>query len=127
MHGGEAPLANTMFIIESEDIKLCHLGDLGVELTEKQLSEIDTVDVLMIPIGGKYTLDAKKAIELIKKIEPKIIIPMHYKMQGTTVDIEDEKLFCNEMGNCSTKISKLNIKKRDLEEKRMEVIIMNVD
>lgn len=127
-HGAEKDLINTIFIIESEDIKICHLGDLGTDLNEKQLSEIDGVDILMIPIGGKYTLDAKKAIDMIRKIEPKMIIPIHYKMEGTTVDIEDEKTFCNEIGNCSNvKTSKLNIKKKDLEEKSMEVLVMGIE
>jgi len=127
-HGGEDDLINTIFILESEDIKICHLGDLGTDLSEKQLNEIDGVDILMIPIGGKYTIDAKKAIEIIKKLEPKVVIPMHYKMAGTTEDIADEKSFCNEIGNCSAvKTSKLNIKKKDLAEKRMEVLVMTVD
>lgn len=119
---------NTVFLLDSEDIKICHLGDLGTGLTEKQLEELDGVDILMIPIGGKYTIDYKKAIEIVRKIEPKVVIPMHYKMAGTTVDIDDEKKFCNEIGNCSsTKASKLNIKKKDLEEKNMEVMVMTID
>lgn len=117
--------SNTIFLIESEDMKICHLGDLGCDLTQKQLEGIDGVDVLMVPIGGNYTIDAKKAIELIKKIEPSVIIPMHYKVKGLTVDIADEKQFCNEIGNCSKeKTSKLNIKKKDLEGKNMEVVVM---
>lgn len=118
---------NTVFSLESEDIKVCHMGDLGEELETKQMEEIDDVDVLMIPIGGTYTIDAKKAIEIVKKIEPKIVIPMHYKIEGSTVDIEDEKGFCEEIGNCSReKISRLNLKKKDLEEKKMEVVLMSV-
>ncbi len=116
---------NTIFILESEDIKVCHLGDLGGDLTQKQMEEIDGVDILMVPVGGKYTIDSKKAIELIKKIEPSLVIPMHYKVKGLTVDISDEKEFCNEIGNCSKeKTSKLNIKKKDLEDKNMEVLVM---
>lgn len=119
---------NNIYLLETEDIRICHLGDLGTDLTEKQLEEIDGIDILMIPIGGGFTIDAKKAIEIIKKLEPKIVIPMHYKMNGTTVDIADEKEFCAEMGNCSAiKASKLNVKKKDLEEKQMEVIVMTVD
>ncbi|MDO8240609.1 MAG: MBL fold metallo-hydrolase [Candidatus Moranbacteria bacterium] len=122
------PTPNTIFIIESEDIKICHLGDLGTDLTEKQLSEIDGVDILMIPVGGNFTIDAKKAIDIVRKLEPKIVIPMHYKMNGTTSDIADEKQFCNEIGNCSeNKVSKLNIKKKDLEEKNMEVVVMGIE
>jgi L-ascorbate metabolism protein UlaG (beta-lactamase superfamily) len=119
---------NTVFVLESEEMRVCHLGDLGTDLTQKQLEEINGVDVLMIPIGGNYTIDYKKAIEMIKKIEPAIIIPMHYKINGSTVAVDDEKKFCNEIGNCSKdKPSKINIKKKDLEEKRMEVQLMSID
>jgi len=127
-HGGGVDLINTIFILEVEDLKICHLGDLGKDLTEKQLEEIDGVDVLMVPVGGNYTIDGKKAVELIKKIEPAIIIPMHYKMEGTTEDIDTEKKFCNEMGSCpKEKISKLNIKKKELEGKSMEVVLMGIE
>ena len=127
-HNEKKDFLNTVFLLEAEDLKICHLGDLGVELTEKQLEEIDGVDVLMIPVGGKVTIDAKKAVDIIKKIEPKIIIPMHYKINGSTIDIDDDKKFCNEMGNCpKEKTVKLNIKKKDLEGKSMEVVIMSAE
>jgi len=119
---------NTIFILESEDLRICHLGDLGTDLNEKQLEELDGVDVMMIPIGGKYTIDAKKAMEIVRKVEPKIVIPMHYKIGGSVADIDDEKKFCSEIGNCSVdKVAKLNIKKKDLEGKSMEVQVMSID
>ncbi|MFA6159757.1 MAG: MBL fold metallo-hydrolase [Parcubacteria group bacterium] len=120
---------NTIFVLEAEDLRICHLGDLGTDLSEKQLEKINGIDILMIPIGGgDYTIDGKKAVDIIKKIEPKIIIPMHYKIKGSTVDIDDEKVFCNEIGNCpKEKVSKINIKKKDLEEKEMEVILMDIE
>ena len=127
-HDTDRKMANTIFILEAEEMRICHLGDLGIELDQKDLELIDGVDVLMIPIGGKYTIDAKKAVDLIKKIEPAIIIPMHYKIEGSTIDIDSEKKFCNEIGNCSReKVSRINIKKKDLEEKVMETIVMNPD
>lgn len=128
-HGAvENPVPNTIYVLESEDLRVCHLGDLGTDLIEKQLEEINGADILMIPIGGKYTIDHKKAIDLIKKIEPAIVIPMHYKMKESTIDIADEKKFCNEIGNCSKdRSSKINIKKKDLEEKRMEVVLMGTE
>ena len=125
---GEEKIVNTIFILESEDLRICHLGDLGTDLAEKQLEEINGVDILMIPIGGKYTIDYKQAVELIKKIEPAIVLPMHYKINGSTVDIADEKKFCNEIGNCpKDRPSKINIRKKDLEEKRMEVALLGID
>lgn len=119
---------NTAFILETEDLKICHLGDLGADLTGKQLEEIDGVDILMIPVGGKSTIDGKKAAEICRKIEPTIIIPMHYSMSGSKIDIEDESKFCNEVGNCNKEVgSKINIKKKDLEGKHMEVFVMSVE
>ncbi len=117
---------STIFILEVEDLKICHLGDLGSELTGKQLEEIDGVDVLFIPVGGNYTIDGKKAAELIRKIEPVIVIPMHYKVEGSTAEVADLQKFCTEMGNCpKEKIAKYSLKKKDLEGKSMEVIIMD--
>jgi len=126
--GGLERGSNTIYLIDTEDMKICHLGDLGTDLTEKQMEILDGVDILMIPIGGKFTINAKKAIEIIRKLEPKVVIPMHYKINGTTADIADEKEFCSEIGNCSSsRASKLNIKKKDLEEKHMEVMVMTID
>lgn len=117
---------STIYILEVEELKICHLGDLGSDLTGKQLEEIDGVDILFVPVGGNYTIDAKKAAELVRKIEPAIIIPMHYKTAGSTAEIEDESKFCSEMGNCpKEKITKFNIKKKDLEDKKMEIVLMS--
>jgi L-ascorbate metabolism protein UlaG (beta-lactamase superfamily) len=124
--GGTLRGHSTIFILEAEEMKICHLGDLGSELTGKQLEEIDGVDILFIPVGGIYTIDGKMAAELVRKIEPTLVIPMHYKMSGLSVEIEDEKKFCAEMGNCpKEKIAKLNLKKKDLEGKSTEVILMD--
>lgn len=119
---------NTIFIFESEEIRLCHLGDLGHKLDEKQLDKINGVDVLMIPVGGKYTISSKEAEEIIGQIGPKIIIPMHYRIKGLSItDIDDEKNFCNELGNCpKEKVQKLVIKKTDIENKENEIILMEV-
>ena len=117
---------STIYILEAEELKICHLGDLGADLNGKQLEEIDGVDILFVPVGGNSTIDAKKAAELVRKIEPTIIIPMHYKIAGSTADIDDESKFCSEMGNCpKEKLTKLNIKKKDLAEKKMEIVLMD--
>jgi len=119
---------NTSYMLESEDIRVCHLGDLGHDLTPKQMEEINRLDVLMIPIGGKYTLNGEQASEIVKKLEPKIVIPMHFKIKGSLIDIEDESSFCSRMGNCpQERLSKINIKAKDLEDKNQEIIIMGVE
>lgn len=124
--GGTVRGRVTAFIMETEDIKICHLSDLGGDLDGKQLEEIDGVDILMVPVGGNYTIDSKKAAELCRKIEPAIIIPIHYKVNGSTMDIADETKFCDEIGMCPKELTaKLTIKKKDLEGKHMEVVRMS--
>lgn len=119
---------NTIFIFESEDVRLCHLGDLGHKLNEKQLDKINGVDILMIPVGGKYTISAQEAEQVIGQIEPKIIIPMHYRTKGTNIqDIDDEKAFCSELGNCpKEKIQKFTFKKKDIENKENEIVLFEI-
>lgn len=70
---------NIIHVIESEEIKICHLGDLGDILTKDQCNQIGNVDVLCIPVGGVYTINYQEAMEVITQLHPKIIIPMHYQ------------------------------------------------
>lgn len=118
---------NTIFLIESEDIRICHLGDLGHKLSQKQLDRMNGVDILMIPVGGKKSLSPKLAEEVMGQIEPKMIIPMHYKINGMETDMIDEKAFCAEVGNCPKELMpKLVLKKKDLEDKENEIVLMSV-
>lgn len=70
---------NIIFTIEAEGIKICHLGDLGEILNDTQLKVIGEVDILLIPVGGFYTIEPEEAKILVKNMNPKIAIPMHYK------------------------------------------------
>jgi L-ascorbate metabolism protein UlaG (beta-lactamase superfamily) len=80
--------SNLIFSIFSENLRLCHLGDLGQSrLTEEQLEVLGTVDILMIPVGGFYTLEPKDAKEVINQLEPKIVIPMHYALPGLKIKL----------------------------------------
>lgn len=73
---------NTVTLIEAEGIRLVHLGDLGHELNREQVSALGRVDVLLVPIGGYYTIDAKAAHNVAVSLEAKIVIPMHYRGDG---------------------------------------------
>ncbi len=116
---------NTVFIFESEDIHVAFLGALGHDLPPETLDKLNGVDVLFIPIGGVGTLDAKLAADLTRRIEPKLVIPMHYKIAGLTLPLETEKSFCDAIGNCPKEtLPKLNIKKKDLEGKQLEVVLL---
>jgi L-ascorbate metabolism protein UlaG (beta-lactamase superfamily) len=89
---------NTVFIFEFSDLTVCHLGDLGHVLTESQVEAMPNIDVLMVPVGGRRTLDAAKAAEVISFVEPAIVIPMHYRMEGTPQHLDPVERFLKEMG-----------------------------
>jgi len=74
---------NTLYTIEVDGMIVCHSGDLGHELSASQLELSDDVDILMIPVGGTYTIDAKVAVKVINQLEPKVVIPMHYKLNDS--------------------------------------------
>lgn len=72
---------NIIFYFEVDGVKVVHLGDLGHKLDARQVAELDKVDILLIPVGGRFTLDATSATEVYQQINPKLTIPMHYKTE----------------------------------------------
>ncbi len=107
---------NNIYLIETEEIRICHLGDLGQkELSKEQLDLINAPDVLMIPVGGTYTIDGSEAAKITNQIEPKIVIPMHYKIPGLSLPLESVDNFLKEFV-VEKKESQLKIilKKKDL-------------
>lgn len=77
--GGSLRGMNVIFVIEADGMRICHLGDLGAVLTPEQIREIGRVDVLLIPVGGYFTIGLDKVDEVIEQLQPKIVIPMHYR------------------------------------------------
>ena len=117
---------NTVFLIESEELRLCFLGALGHDLEPGLIEKIGDVDILFIPAAGTDTLNLDLIDDIVRKIEPKVIIPMHYALPGMKTDWPDEKKFCAVLGNCPDQaISKYNLKKKDLEGKNMEVVLLS--
>jgi L-ascorbate metabolism protein UlaG (beta-lactamase superfamily) len=70
--------SNTIFCFEVDGVNICHMGDLGHPLSDTQLAELGKVDVLLIPVGGVFTIDAKVASQLCDQLKPEVVIPMHY-------------------------------------------------
>ncbi|OGF18828.1 hypothetical protein A3G56_00380 [Candidatus Falkowbacteria bacterium RIFCSPLOWO2_12_FULL_45_10] len=115
---------NIIYRLSMEDVVITHLGDLGQILDHKQVERLEGTDVLMIPVGGKYTLDAKRAVEVINQIEPRLIIPMHYKQPNLTLDISGVEPFIKEIGIKPQNIEdKLKINKKDLPTEDMELVV----
>jgi len=77
--GGKSRGGNTILCFEVDGIRVCHLGDLGHQLSAQQLAELGKVDILLIPVGGFFTIDAKVASQVCNQLAPKVVIPMHYK------------------------------------------------
>lgn len=77
--GGRQRGPNTIFCFTMDGIRLCHLGDLGHQLSGEQAADIGQVDVLLIPVGGRFTIDAPGATQVMERLKPRVVIPMHYK------------------------------------------------
>ncbi len=90
--------SNTIYLIEFEDLKVCHLGDLGHVPSEAQAEALSDLDVLLVPVGGMTTINAAQAAEVVSQLEPRIVIPMHYKTKAFTGKLEGLDKFFKEMG-----------------------------
>jgi L-ascorbate metabolism protein UlaG (beta-lactamase superfamily) len=127
---GEERGDNTIYVIEVDGLRVVHLGDLGHGLSDELLDEIGDVDVLMIPVGGFYTLGPKEAAEVVSKIEPYFVIPMHYKLPGMNAanfdKLEPVETFLKESGLPVENLPKFTVKKEDiLEDQNTKVIVLS--
>lgn len=78
---------DTMFVFEVDGITVCHTGDLGHQPTDEQLKSLGRVDVLLVPVGGMYTIDAAEATRLAQRLSAKVVIPMHFQTDKCTFPI----------------------------------------
>jgi L-ascorbate metabolism protein UlaG (beta-lactamase superfamily) len=125
--GGSERGKNIIYRIEFEGISIAHLGDLGHALEPEQREKLEGVDIVMVPVGGTYTIDGKEAAALVNDLEPRIIIPMHYDIPGLKLSkpIDDLDRFCNQIGICPKEsIAKLKITKKELPQDQMQVITL---
>ncbi len=107
--GGRKRGKNTAYLMEIDEISVCHLGDLGHVLTAEQVEELDNVDVLLLPVGGVSTINAPMAAEVVRQLEPKAVVPMHYKTPQLGWELEPVEKFLKEIGakqvNSQTRLS----------------------
>lgn len=118
---------NTIFVIQADGVLVAHLGDLGHQLSDKQIEELGVVDVLLIPVGGKYTLDPAGAVKLINAVGPSIVVPMHYKADGMGSDFDEMATLAEFLSKggyeVSTEEDKLKVTRESLPEET-EVVIL---
>lgn len=93
---GELRGDNIIFKFRIDGINVCHMGDIGEECSPELVDAIGPVNVLLIPVGGNYTIDAEKAKEYVDRLMPDIVIPMHYRTKGVDIDIDKVDAFLKE-------------------------------
>ena len=113
---------NIVFNMKIDGLNICHLGDLGHILDESDASKIGSVDILFIPIGGNYTIDADRAGKVINALNPTIILPMHYKTESTEMPIETKDKFLSLISEFKTENAGNEIEITNLGEKRCIVM-----
>lgn len=89
---------NTSFLIEMDEVRVCHLGDLGHVPTQEQIEAFSDIDVLLVPVGGNSTIDAEAASEIISQLEPKVVVPMHYATEAASATLDPLDKFVKQMG-----------------------------
>jgi len=124
---GEKRGANTIYVFEMDELRLCHLGDLGHELSEDLVEALGDIDILFIPVGGEFTIGPEAAVKVVQAIEPSLTIPMHYQAPGLNPEgfkalapVDD---FLKEVGVTVERLPKLTIKKEDLGEDQKVVVL----
>lgn len=124
--GGKERGETLMFTLRSEDMVVAHLGDLGqTELSEDQLEELNGVDILLVPVGGNYTIDGHQAAKIISQIDPRIVIPMHYSIPGLAVKLADASVFLAEEGAKGIEPQdELKIDKKNLPAEEREAVVL---
>ncbi len=124
---GEERGKNTIYVFESEGLRVAHLGDLGHKLSDKMVEELGGVNILIIPVGGEVSLSLEDACGVVRSIEPNITIPMHFRDDGINQEtfgklhpVED---FLKEIGLPTERLPKLSVKLSDLTDEQKVVLL----
>jgi L-ascorbate metabolism protein UlaG (beta-lactamase superfamily) len=88
---------NTVYLIEIDDVRICHLGDLGHALDDAEAEAISSPDVLLVPVGGHTSINAAQAAEIVRQLEPRYVVPMHYAIPGLKLELDSLDRFLKEM------------------------------
>lgn len=122
---------NMVTVLDINDYRVCHLGDLGHDLSSVNIDEIGNIDVLFIPCGGNYTIDGKQAAYISRKVDTSIVIPMHYKTSRSTLNIDDISEFWNAISDLNPREvpNKITISRSDFarleKDKIKDILVMD--
>ena len=115
----------TVFLIESEDMRILNLTHIREwNMKEDEIEALGEIDILILPVGGNTVLSASAASKIVNEIEPKIVIPSHYKMDDLISDLDAKEKFVKEMGGKKEEMDKLTVKKKELAEEGTKLVIL---
>lgn len=125
--GGRQRGENIIYKFRMDGLEVCHLGDLGEDCSSELLEMILPVNILLIPVGGTYTIDAELAKEYVDRIMPEIVIPMHYKTRSLNLDLDKADAFLDLFDDEETEICNLDtleFSREDLTEEKTKILLM---
>lgn len=118
---------NIIYKFRMDGLDICHLGDLGEDCSAELIEMLLPVNILLIPVGGKYTINAELAKKYVDQIMPEIVIPMHYKTKSLNIDIDKAQAFLDEFDEEDVDVCHkdvLEFSREDLTEEKTKIILM---
>ena len=116
---------NTVYLIEIDDVRVCHLGDLGHKLDDTEAEAVTSADVLLVPVGGEAAMNGAQAAEVVRQLEPRYVIPMHYAIPGLKLKLDPIDRFLKEMGVTASEAQpKLAVQKSSVSEYETKVVVL---
>ncbi len=122
---GAAQGRNTVYLIEMDEVRICHLGDLGHRLDDVEAEAVAAPDVLLVPVGGRTTMNGEQAAEVVRQLEPRFVVPMHYAIPGLKLQLDPVDRFLKEMGVTAPEVQpKLSVQKSSVSEYETKVVVL---
>ncbi|HYD90187.1 MAG TPA: MBL fold metallo-hydrolase [Flavobacterium sp.] len=122
-----ATVPGTIYQLEVDGINICFIGALEIpELSEEQVEELGTIDVLVVPVGGKdIVCNAENATRIVQQLEPKYVVPSFYAQKGLSMTLDSEEKFLKEMAGQAQTEDRLTLKAKDLTGETVQVVVLN--
>src|SRR5436305_7896406 len=116
---------NTIYLIEIDDVRVCHLGDLGHKLEDTDSEAVASPDVLLVPVGGRSVINGAQAAEVVRQLEPRYVVPMHYAIPGLKLELDPIDRFLKEMGVAASEPQpKLSVQRSSVSEYETKVVVL---
>lgn len=123
---GQEKGLNTMYYVIADGVHVVHLGDLNHPLTEKHMEDFHNIDVLLVPVGGGSVLDGKRAAEVVRQLEPRVVIPIHFRANGIGTKLDGVDAFLKAMGVPKPEVlNKFKVAGKDLPQDEMKVVLLD--